>query len=138
VNPFRIISAAPALAMLIAAFAPGAGEAQGGCNSHAWTNAFHPDQPVAPKASLFSREGTLVCPTLETIELAANAMIYGWRYVPAAGVDDPPGMRPGMSALPESFGCSIVHDGAPITLKSVNAGVAETSIGWVPEENLRN
>lgn len=119
-----------------------------GCGSRPWINAFHPERPVVAektdvcppdlKLPLFTREGTLACPTENMYDVAFNSMMTGWHYAPTAGVKSPHGERTGTRVSPETFGCSIHHDGESAKSTGSLYGMVRTSIGWVRINNLRN
>ncbi len=123
------------------------------CSSRAWINAFQPEQPVFPKQSdlcpvdlgrpLFTREGTLACPTPEAMLYATSAMEHGWMSAgDLGGIDNPvPMTRPGQQVSAEYFGCTIFHAGIAVTLTEETSPLLsdpKTSIGWVSARNLRN
>lgn len=119
-----------------------------GCGSQPWINAFHPEKPVVAektdvcppdlKLPLFTREGTLACPTENMYDVAFNSMMTGWHYTPTAGVKSPHGERTGARVSPATFGCSIHHDGDPAKSTGELYGRVRTSLGWVRINNLRN
>ena len=84
---------------------------------------------------LFTREGTLACPTLDAFHVAYNAMTHGWRYVPTAGIFKL--ALPGQPVTPQAFGCAIYHDGVAVQITRKTFSEAETNIGWVSQINLR-
>ena len=120
-----------------------------GCSNRAWNDAFHPNAPVHPAAydtcpanidsALFTREGTLACPTPDMLSAAFNAMENNWHLVASAGI---PMTYQGAGRVvgPAYFGCSIYHDGIPVTRPALQngGGYYVSPIGWVPSGNLRN
>lgn len=120
----------------------------GGCGSRPWVNAFHPERPVVAakddvcppdlKLPLFTREGTLACPSENMYTLAFNAMMKNWHYAATAGINPPPGARIRGRVSPETFGCSIHNDGDSAKSTGSIYGMVRTSIGWVRINNLRN
>jgi hypothetical protein len=107
------------------------------CDSRAWINANAPEKPVFPKPSdvcpadfkkpLFTREGTLACPTQQKFDAAFNAMRYGWA--------DP---RTGRPLSAQGFGCRILPDGIAVKLFGQTFSEAQTNEGWMHQNNLRN
>jgi hypothetical protein len=121
-----------------------------GCSSTDWSDAFHPNEPVHPIATdvcpanideaLFTREGTLACPTVDMLSAAFNAMEANWHLVASAGI--PMTYRgTGRAVGPEFFGCSVYHDGVPVarpTLQNGSSAYNVAPLGWVFRGNLRN
>jgi hypothetical protein len=94
---------------------------------------------------LFTRDGTLVCPSWEALEYANNAQLEGWRRSTAlAGVDDPtataPGPHVGEPVSAEFYRCTIYKDGVPVQMSARSwTGVGpKTSLGWLDPMKLRN
>jgi hypothetical protein len=118
------------------------------CAAGAWTNAFEPQQKVNPQPTdvcpadlakpLYTREGALACVTDRALQQAVESMRDNWRYVPVPGGVNLPDLKPGMPVTAETFGCRIYHDGTPVTLTDKGYGTAQTDIGRVPKEDLRN
>jgi hypothetical protein len=127
--------------------------AQRRCPTRAWTNAFQPEVPVFPKATdlcpadegkpLFTREGTLGCPSPQALLYAASAMDHSWRYAgQIAAVDSPvPAPPTGQSVSAAYYGCTIYHDGTALVVGSETSSftsAVKTNVGWLFPENLRN
>lgn len=87
---------------------------------------------------LFTRVGTLVCPTRESFMLAYNARSHGWHFVDSAGIPRPPGAFSGMPVSPAYFACSIFSDGTAIQVFQSAIGELQTNIGWLAPSDLRN
>lgn len=106
----------------------------------------HPrPQPLDWNKPLFTREGTLVCPSWEALEYAATSKLDGWKRTNyLLGVKDPipqgQGPHVGEPISAEYYGCSIYKDGVPVQMKAMSwTGVGpETSIGWLNPRELRN
>jgi hypothetical protein len=106
----------------------------------------HPrPQPLDWNKPLFTREGTLVCPSWEALEYAATSKLDGWKRTNyLLGVKDPipqgQGPHVGEPVSAEYYGCSIYKDGVPVQMKAMSwTGVGpETSIGWLDPRELRN
>jgi len=122
-------------------------ERQSRCENRAWVNAFHPEEGVFPgpldlcpadeTRPLFTREGTLACPTADLFNTAFNAMESRWRFVPTPGAADL-GLTPGQVVSAESMGCSIYHDGIALQIRQETFSLAETNLGWTSRSYLRN
>jgi hypothetical protein len=124
------------------------------CGDKAWINAFAPGDSVHSQDSLcpadrsralFTREGTLACPSAETLDRLINtAMEYSWFIAPTraeaaswlAGDHSPE--NTGQTKYLNSLGCTVYHDGTAVKIHEEDRGMANTNIGWVPEANLRN
>jgi hypothetical protein len=106
----------------------------------------HPrPQPLDWNKPLFTREGTLVCPSWEALEYAATSKLDGWKRTNyLLGVKDPipqgQGPHVGEPVSAEYYGCSIYKDGVPVQMRARSwTGVGpETSIGWLDPMELRN
>jgi len=108
----------------------------------------HPTPRMADLSrALFTREGTLVCPSWEALEYASSSRDNGWKDIGANalfGVSDPPATSPrpasGQKTSAEFYGCSIYKDGVPVQMieKSWRGAGGETSVGWLDPWQLRN
>ena len=91
---------------------------------------------------MFTREGTLACPTIDTLNMATNAMNHGWHYVPTAGVSPGLGLvaklLTGQPLSAESFGCVVYHDGFAVQISAVTFSDVQTNLGWLSKASLRN
>ncbi|MDR3792640.1 MAG: hypothetical protein P4L03_04580 [Terracidiphilus sp.] len=100
----------------------------------------HPTPHIADRRKpLFTRDGTLVCPSWEALEYAANARLEGWRRSTGLfGIVDPTATAPvphvGEPVSAEFYGCTIYKDGVPVqVLENSYRGVGpKTSLGWLP------
>jgi hypothetical protein len=117
------------------------------CEGRAWVNAFHPEEATFPgpldlcpadeTRPLFTREGTLTCPTIDVFDTAFKAMERGWRFVPTEGAPNS-GLSRGQVVSAESLGCSVYHDGTALQIRQETRGLAETNLGWTSRSYLRN
>ena len=120
--------------------------AMASCNAPNWLDQYHSLRTFSvdecPSAdlhkSLFTRIGTLVCPTRESFMLAYNARARDWHFVDSAGVPKPPGASSGMSVSPDYFSCVIYGDGTAVQVLQNAFGEAQTNIGWIAPNDLRN
>jgi hypothetical protein len=88
---------------------------------------------------LFTREGALACPSLNTYFLASEARDHGWVFVPVAGAQRiPKGMSAGKPTSPETFQCTVYRDGVPAALTQRAFGEFATNLGWIQKRDLRN
>jgi hypothetical protein len=96
---------------------------------------------------LFTRDGTLVCPSWEALEYASSARDNGWKDIGANalfGVVDPtatsPRPVPGQKMTAEFYGCTIYKDGISVQMieRSWKGAGGKTSVGWLDPWQLRN
>lgn len=124
------------------------------CGDKAWINAFavgdwvHSQDSLCPadrSRALFTREGTMACPSAETLDrLIDTAVEYGLFIAPTkteaaswlAGDHSPENV--GQIKYLNSLGCTVYHDGTAVKIHEEDRSMANTNIGWVPEANLRN
>ena len=116
------------------------------CLSPNWLDQYHSlrtfsvdDCPSADlHKPLFTRIGTLVCPTRDSFMLAYNARSHDWHFVDSAGIPRPVGASSGMPVSPAYFSCSVYGDGTAIQLLEDAFGEVQTNIGWLALNDLRN
>jgi hypothetical protein len=124
------------------------------CMRNAWINAFalgesvHSENYLCPadrSRALFTREGTLACPSFDTINPLINMAIeYSWFIVPTKAeaaswlAGDHSLENAGQIKYLNSKGCTVYHDGTAVKIHEENGSMANTNIGWVWEANLRN
>lgn len=117
-----------------------------------WENAFSPGRvipkktdkcPADLKKPVFTREGTLACPSEDAYGQAADAMRHGWkRMQPWSSV--PHGRYSKHKPLQvewvsaQTFGCTIYHDGTAVTITGTSFALAATNLGVLHKNNLRN
>lgn len=94
---------------------------------------------------LFTRDGTLVCPSWEALQYAFHARSDGWKRSNALfGVVDPtaaiPGPHVGEPVSAKFYGCAIYKDGTPVRIleRSWTGVGPKTSLGWLDPMELRN
>ena len=121
---------------------------------------------VDERRPLFTHEGALACQSLNNAQLAASSRDHGWRYRgDLAGIPNLPGfcvtqpineplrlpwkkaatqctIFPDQEVKPETFGCTVLHEGVPITIdrtqKSNSPAWVASDVGWVSLLELRN
>jgi len=114
---------------------------------------------------IFTREGALACPSLNNAQLAASSRDHGWRYQSTLfGVPNLPGfcvskpvrqplqlpwkkaapectIFPGQDVSPQTFGCTVLHDGVPVAIdrtQEQKPGWVASDVGWLSTLELRN
>ena len=120
---------------------------------------------IDQRRPIFTLEGALACKSLNNAQLAAASQRHGWRYqADLLGVPNLPGfcvskpitpplrlpwkkpadecrIFPGQEVTPEIFGCSVLHEGIPITIdrtQESDPGWLASDVGWVSVLELRN
>jgi hypothetical protein len=124
---------------------------QKACDSNDWINAYalgkknNPQPSICPgdrSRPLFTREGTIACQSIDTLRRLINtAWTYSWFTIPSR--EDAAlwlaGIQPeGQVKHVISSGCRVYHDGTSVKIHEEDRGMANTNIGWVDENNLRN